>query len=256
MIIAISGYLGTGKDTFGKMLQYQVAKKNDNYFPKHWNELSLQEQEAKSGWQIKKFATKLKQILCLLTGCTMEQLEDQEFKASNMPKEWDKEYTVHEVYAIWQGFSEEEKSKWTTIDGLHYMKKYKLPMTYREALQQLGTEALRDKFHPDVHVNALFADYIPEPVSFAKDSNGIRFGIEKWSNWIITDPRFPSNEFKAIRERDGIILRLVNGQPRKSDHISEISIDTYNEYDEIIDNSGTLENLMEHAKRIVQKYNM
>jgi hypothetical protein len=72
---------------------------------------------------VKKFAGKLKQIASLLTGIPVEKFEDQEFKKLDMNPEWG--------------------------------------MTYREFLQNLGTEAMRDGLHTNVWVNALFADYVP-----------------------------------------------------------------------------------------------
>ena len=73
-------------------------------------------------------------------------------------------------------------------------------MTYREFLQKLGTEAMRDGLHTNVWVNALFADYIPHKKEggfqrSVKDTNGIPYDFEyevEYPNWIITDMRFPN----------------------------------------------------------------
>ena len=46
-------------------------------------------------WQIKKFADKLKDIVCLLIGCTREQLEDSEFKNKELGEEWRVHYNWH-----------------------------------------------------------------------------------------------------------------------------------------------------------------
>ena len=43
----------------------------------NWDTVDLSEV---TNSEIKKFADKLKDIVCLLIGCTREQLEDQEFK--------------------------------------------------------------------------------------------------------------------------------------------------------------------------------
>lgn len=39
---------------------------------------------ANSEYKIKKFADKLKDIVCILIGCTREQLEDSKFKSMTM----------------------------------------------------------------------------------------------------------------------------------------------------------------------------
>jgi hypothetical protein len=64
MIIAINGKIGSGKDELGKNLIKSFG----------------------SDWEIKKFADKLKDVVCLLTGCTRNQLEDQKFKEKMIDK--------------------------------------------------------------------------------------------------------------------------------------------------------------------------
>jgi len=150
-------------------------------------------------------------------------------------------------------------------------------MTRRKMLQQLGTESLRDHFHHDVWIKALFADYKDNPQC------GCPF-----PNWIISDTRFP-NEANAIKERGGKILRInrpfsllypnewnefmklfdetkivgylptlkergyepneknfikwlsIDNQDlyNKLNHPSEIGLDDYTEFDYIINNTGT-----------------
>ena len=66
MVIGVSGKIGSGKDTIGKIIQNLT---NDH-------------------WEIKKYADKLKVITCLLLGCTREQLEDRGFKEKELGEEW------------------------------------------------------------------------------------------------------------------------------------------------------------------------
>ncbi len=92
MIIGINGYSGSGKDTVGKLIQ--IAACNDlpegqdiddilkDYTNNEWWI------EEKSGWEIKKWAGKLKTIASLLTGIPVEKFEDQEFKKTNLGPEW------------------------------------------------------------------------------------------------------------------------------------------------------------------------
>lgn len=60
MIIGISGAKGSGKSTVAEMLGQEL------------------------GWPVVAFATKLKEITCSLSGCTMEQLEDYNFKEQEL----------------------------------------------------------------------------------------------------------------------------------------------------------------------------
>ena len=127
---------------------------------------------------MKKFAGKLKTIASLLTGIPVEMFEDQEFKKTDLPNEW--------VYV--KPFNPARN------------------MTVRELLQKLGTEAMRDGLHTNVWVNALFADY--KSYGETKCYTNTTPKDNEYPNWIITDMRFP-NEMEAVKERKGIIIRVV-----------------------------------------------
>ena len=161
---------------------------------------------SKTPFENKKFAGKLKQIVSILTGMPVENFEDQKFKKRNMSSEWG--------------------------------------MTYREFLQKLGTEAMRDGLHTNVWVNALFADY-----KLWSD------GRKDWyPSWIITDMRFP-NEMEAVKDRGGITIRVTRPGNAKEDHISETALDDAKFNYEIL-NDGTLEDLVKKVKQILIKENI
>lgn len=232
MIIGINGKIGSGKDTIGKIIQYLKChytgdKTIEKVLSSSDDDWWLEEQ---SGWEVKKFAGKLKTIASLLTGVRINDFEDQEFKKLEMNPEWG--------------------------------------MTYREFLQKLGTEAMRDGLHPNVWVNALFADY-----KMWSD------GRKDWyPDWIITDLRFP-NEMEAVKERKGITIRVVrnpiialtlNGEKLSLDynewlkqkqfyenqgwqfteHPSETALDDA-EFDYEIINDGTIADLVKKVREIL-----
>ena len=208
-LIGISGYSGAGKDTVGRVIQYlncfNVGSVPINEAIHAEHDWWMEEQ---SGWEIKKFAGKLKQIASLLTGIPIQKFEDQEFKKTLLGPEWSR----RELY--------ESKAPWIAVG--EYID---VPMSVREFLQKLGTESLRTGLHENVWLNALFADYTPE------------------SKWIITDVRFP-NEAESIKSRGGIIIRVDRpGLKALNDHPSEKSMDDY-KFDYRITNSSSLENLM------------
>lgn len=90
MIIAISGKKFSGKSTVAKMLGEEL------------------------GWEVTAFAKKLKEITCILSGCTMEQLEDYNFKENA--------FVPHYLWAFCNG--------------------NKKP-TYRNFLQSFGSDFMR-----------------------------------------------------------------------------------------------------------------
>lgn len=100
MIIGISGKKYSGKSTVAEMLGEEL------------------------GWEITSFATKLKEVTCALSGCTMEQLEDYNFK----------EKVLVPTYM------------WPFCDG------DKKP-TYRNFLQYFGTNVMR-KYYDNLWVDA------------------------------------------------------------------------------------------------------
>lgn len=171
-IIAISGKIGSGKDTV-----FDIIKRiNPTY-------------------QNVKYAEKLKVIASILTGVPRHMFESQDFKAQPMTKEWG-------------------------------------GMTYRTFLQRLGTDAMRNGLHDSVWVNALFAD------------------LTHTSKWVITDCRFP-DEAAAVKARGGVVIRVNRGSKRDNEHISETALDNYDGFDYVIDNNGTLEELEENVRQIM-----
>jgi hypothetical protein len=175
MIIGINGRIGSGKDTVGKIIQYLLCFNVGDItaIEAVTNPEHEWWLEEQTKWEIKKFAGKLKETASLLTGIPVEMFENQQFKKLNMSLEWG--------------------------------------MTYREFLQKLGTEAMRDGLHTNVWVNALFADYKPQDAPYKHLGDLLEdkhHGVLNNPNWIITDMRFP-NEMEAVKEREGITIRVV-----------------------------------------------
>jgi len=123
-------------------------------------------------------------------------------------------------------------------------------LTPRLLLQLLGTQCGREIIHPDIWVNALMADYKDYKFNQAELLAGaLQAGLN--SNWIITDVRFP-NEVKAIKNRDGIVVRV--DRPIAgilSNHESETSLDNYKDFDHYIVNGGTIEDLIQKVRSIL-----
>lgn len=232
MIIGISGYSGAGKDTVGRIIQYlncfnvgSVPVQEAIHAEHDWW------MEEQSGWEIKKFAGKLKQIASILTGIPIEKFEDQQFKKTNLGKEWN--YTKSDYI------------------GGSYTNFREVSMSIRELLQKLGTEGLRTGLHENVWLNALYAEYTEEYIG--PDSEGE--DIYSFPNWIITDCRFP-NEAESIKERNGIIIRVERpGLTQINNHPSEHSLDRW-PFDYKIINDGDLDNLKNLVGNILQQENL
>jgi hypothetical protein len=261
MIIGISGKKQSGKDLVGKIIQYLFYMKKEikgRYYPP---DVFIKELEynvdltIESGWEIRKFADKLKDIVCLLIGCTREQLENEEFKNTPLGEEWDQfgirftypngsiDSKLYGAFATKKDANNFEKNERICLQWSNDLKTSieKFSLTPRTFLQLLGTECGRQIIHHNIWVNALMSDY--------KLYNGIVY-----SNWIVTDIRFP-NEVKAIKDRNGIIIRInrnISVNTTK-EHESETALDEYKNFDYIVNNDSSIENLIDKVKEILIK---
>lgn len=288
MIIAISGKIGSGKDTVGKIIQLLTVPKNLEHNTQEIIDAIKNDFNTPNyvNWEIKKFADKLKDIVCLLLDCSREQLENREFKNKELGEEW------------WYWKSYDNNTLFFYIGQTMDIKYWELiKPTPRLLLQLLGTDCGRDIIHPNIWVNALFSKYKTSYIYTDKkvckllESMGYRYDIEEdfsedainegfrynnnlqlWSfdedniknsNWIITDTRFP-NELKAVKDRGGITIRVnrdffgenndiaIVDFEEDTLHESETALDCA-EFDYVIDNNGTIEELISKVKEILTK---
>lgn len=251
MLIGISGKIGTGKDTIGQIIQYLTIGHEGltvEEFIDHYKKtgIYLCDDTKKSNWEIKKFAGKLKQIVALLTGCTVEDLESQEFKSKPLSEDW--------------------------VNGSERVSN-DIP-TYRWLLQRLGTEVMRDMVHENVWVNALFADYkltadpkVSEFLAAEGLPQSMNGGKADYPNWIITDMRF-ENEARAIKQRGGLLIRVERtpftvhhsktgerhdlSREAFTEHPSETALDNYHGFDCTVFNNGTIEDLVNSVRTLLK----
>lgn len=230
MIIGINGYSGSGKDTIGTIIQYLTSeaykegRSYEKYLERSTNPIAFGMIYSHT-WEIKKWAGKMKQIASILTNIPINKFEDQEFKKTNLPSEWN--YDIH------------GQGEWIELE-----------MSVREFLQRLGTDAMRHGLHTNTWVNALMSEYVMDKEYFNDIANGREIG-DGYPNWIITDTRF-TNEADAIKEKGGKLIRVHRkGVNPINNHPSETGLDNY-EFDAIIYNNGSIEELIESVKVIMQ----
>lgn len=231
MIIGLSGYAKSGKDTVARIIQY-INKKNSNV------EYTLEEVidgefdgllDIESLWRIKKFSGALKKVASILTGIPVHKFEDQEFKESFLGNEWHIEVE-------------------TPLDVVFGDVQFMKMMSVRELLQKLGTDAIRNGLHPNAWVNAAMAGYKPTIVGY--DGNGSP--VSELPHWIFTDCRFP-NEAQAVKDRGGVVIRVDRpGVGPVNDHPSETALDDW-DFDYKIANVSDLESLKYTVQLLMNK---
>lgn len=201
MIIGIAGKKQSGKDTIAKIIKYAdiynscmedyvtISKEEFIYnciTDDHYKHLN-ELVLPNSKWEIHAFADKLKNCISLIAGFT----------------------------DLW---TESGKNTLSQFENTHQL-------TYRELLQQFGTEVCRN-IDKNFWIKALFMNY------------------KKSDNWIIPDVRF-INEADSIKKYNGIIIKVIRNSNNLDKHVSELEIDSINNYDYLINNNGSLEELIE-----------
>ena len=138
--------------------------------------------------------------------------------------------------------------KWREEPDAFWSEKFGRPFSPREALQLMGTEAGRDVFHNDLWV-----------ISLINRSKG--------KDVVVTDVRF-QNEIKYIQDNGGIVIRVKRGEDpswfdtvASTNYLSDDIIDSLPhrsewdwvgcDFDHIITNDGTLQQLREKVEAIL-----
>tara|TARA_R110000868_G_scaffold359380_1_gene621239 strand:- start:7404 stop:8174 length:771 start_codon:yes stop_codon:yes gene_type:complete len=247
-LIGISGKIGAGKDLMYYILNYLAVEKDWDDFDHFMSESIVNENIFKN----KKFAGKLKDIVSTLIGCDKEQLEHRDYKEKELGEEWWQYGLIREntrkpiLYPSKKGDIEKQ------LKVFNNAKMYINKLTPRKLLQLLGTECGRQIIHPNIWVNALFANY--KGVERLMDRGENRsYYEEDYPNWIITDVRFP-NEVEAIENNGGIVIRIDRksvsyGTEFTIEHDSETVLDDY-EFDYVIKNNGSIDDLIEEVKKL------
>ena len=264
MIIGISGKKQSGKDTVAKIIQgFDIWKKNlilqteyslSNVFVRAYvlNRINIYV----SSWQVKKFASTLKEIVSILTGFKVEDLEKEEIKNTNLflsYKLLNKKANTFEIFASMEDLVERLNHLRTIYLDIYSAEEVNdlfvqetISVTPRLLLQTIGTDIVRT-INPNIWVNKLMNDYF----SYADAISGTSEIKKLYPNWCITDVRFP-NEVKAIKEKNGIIIRINRETDYVSNHSSEIALDNYEDFDYTIDNNNCIDCLIEKVKEILK----
>ena len=271
MLIAINGRKQSGKDVVGKIIEYLTGESNVYPF-----DLKL-DYSYRSNWQIKKFADKLKDIVCLLINCTREQLEDESIKSKELGEEWWYWYMERDggYSPIILDYLTTTKKELKNYEGLELIKP-----TPRFLLQFIGTNLFRNQLHPEIWVNSLMSEYKSLYGYQTTDSKitigdisipipGLDIDKRVFPNFIITDMRFP-NEMEAVKKRGGITIRvnrpcnICGGSgyhkmscpvSKSGEHESETILDSA-AFDYVVDNNSDIQSLIEKVKIILEKENI
>ena len=260
MIISLTGKIGTGKDTVAKIIQ--IITQNPHFEDEAVLKF-LNRSLYPGKWKNRKWADKLKDIVCLLLNCTREQLEDREFKERELGPEWEvTKYFICDSNGnvVFTSFYEDvAKTEYDYYDSIssekiHYYDEV-ITLTPRLLLQLIGTDCMRNMIHPNIWVNSLLSDYKEKSINIPFGS-GTR-SEKHYPNWIISDTRFP-NELEAVKKEKGLLIKIVRyytltgaeSNPNKL-HYSETALDYFQSWDYIIVNNSDLLSLIKDVRQIL-----
>lgn len=231
-IIGLSAQLQNGKDTVAALI-LKLTSKTDLY----------------NNWKTRRFAGKLKEMTAILLGCNVEDLEDINFKNKELGEEWRRWYIIDPGLVtetdngiVTPYFSNEQdvydyikEKEWYWLEGLKPTSEL---LTPRLILQLLGTEGGRDVIHPNIWVNATLGD------------------LTEKDRVIITDARF-LNEVLGIKRKGGIVVKIIRPSVKStSTHPSETSLNNYKDWDYVIINDGSLEELEDKVEAMLRHFNI
>lgn len=114
----------------------------------------------------------------------------------------------------------------------------------RDLLIKLGTEIIREKIDPDFHINRLIEDI--KVLSYFYDT------------FIVSDIRFPVEIEKPKEVFDNVFtikMERISEELTESqkNHISETALDGYKDFNFVVDNSKSLEELHQKAQKILEE---
>lgn len=244
-IIAISGKKQSGKDTVGEIIENLLNGHTYSSEEDSWNKdthLNSCFQKVK----IFKFANKVKQMVSVILNCTLEDLEDEKFKNTEIPELSKYCIISPKIPLTSKMFKTKEEGVNYLIDRTDFTKEQievlnliiEVRMTPRKLLQLVGVEFGRNLIHQDIWVNSTLNEI--------KNSNA--------DVAVITDLRF-KNELEKLQELQTVFIRVNRKSDEKNTHISETDLDTVN-FKHIINNNKSYKDLVEQVKNILIKENI
>ena len=222
-LIAVSGVKGSGKDVSSKMLQYCLSV--PKMFRQYWL-YNLIGNITPKKYKILSFADPVKKMLAILLNVPEYRFRDRDFK-----ERWIVDIPTLElsVDVFNKAPSDSKFNKLVKqLDPSLVQSKLRI----RQLMQYWATEIMQTYFTRKVWINCTL-------------HNSSRYTI-------ISDLRF-KEEYKAIKEQNGIVIYINRPNYQFGEHASEKEMKELlenNKYDYVINNSGSMKDLFNSIKNI------
>lgn len=221
-LMAVSGVKGSGKDSVSSMLQYclSVPKMFRQYFFyknfKKW---------IKPKYKKIAFADPLKKMLSDLLNINLDKFYIREFKEGCI-------INISTLEGSWLG-EKLSDSKFNKLVKQLDPSLMESNLSLRQLLQYFGTEIMQKYFGKRVWINSTMQN--------------------RSEYTIISDLRF-IEEYNAVKEKKGIVIYINRPNYEFGQHASEREMKELLEndkYDFIIDNNGSMEDLFNQVKNLI-----
>ena len=246
LYIGLNGLAGSGKDTVAKMLKTILSKEWDNledckkyYFERYTNPTQSATfpstiEDSNSEVLCIAYADQLKEICATIFGIPVQRFYqnkanawiciNDKFQYTEIKPDEDLITTAEEYYYNVEGSLNNATKYW---------------MSLREILVYIGTYVMQQSVNKNIFINII--------------RNKIREAQYRNHNLkyiIVTDIRF-LHEYEYVRENHGITINISRNSIQQLDNIAEHELDDNEDYDYMIDNSGTYDELFDSIWNIV-----
>lgn len=232
-IIGIAGKAHSGKDVVASIIMYQLLVDNptyDEWYNRHHVTNALLREDL-----VIHFADPLKQVLSIITGLTIKQINENKDKGYYL---WDKQKLVGDNYLNDYKLIDIKSLTDFSLNSFILICKEKIAISIRTLLQYVGTELMKRRFDKNVWIRPTI--------------NNAHEIANRYSLCIIPDVRFKDEE-EAIHKAGGKVIRIWRDDTHieyyNSNHSSEeINIDA----DKTIDNNGSLQDLYNEIAKVIK----
>lgn len=246
LFIGLNGYAGSGKDTVAKMLKTILEKNwtsldeckayyNSIYInptiSATYNKIAPYTRDSKV--MCIAYADQLKYICSSIFGIPLERFYmnkstgwiciNDKFQYTETKPEDDHIFTAEEYYCNINEFTPDNKA-WLSL---------------REILVYVGTYVLQNDINKSIFIN-IIRNKIREELMYNQNLSYV----------IVTDNRF-IRELDYIRENNGITMTIVRDSITQLDNIAEHELDYEEDYDYVVNNSTSYDDLFQQIWDIV-----
>ena len=241
LFIGLNGYAGAGKDTVAKMLKILL---NNNYnefdeYKEYYNTYYSNDKQIQyatfsnldkdnSKVMTIAFADQLKQICSSMFGVPLQ------YFYYNKHNSWININGNFEFTQITPNKSNivSAEEYYHNIDLYKNNHKEKYWMSLRDILVYIGTYVCQSDVSDNIFVN-IVNNKINE---CSQNNNNLEYIL-------ITDVRFV-HELDYIKKHNGIIINIIRNDVEQLDNIAEHDLDEVDEYDFVLENNGTYDDLL------------